>query len=61
LVVVCNTIGRGRSLVTLGHDKGRARGYPNLVKAMGRVSFHGGRAGIRRSEKERERVTTRMM
>lgn len=48
-------------MATLGHDKGRARGCPNLAKAMGRVSFYGGRAGIRRGEKERERVTMRVM
>lgn len=32
--------------------KGRAGGYPNLVMAMGRVSFYGGRAGIQRGERE---------
>lgn len=50
-------------MAMLGHDKGRAEGYPNLVKAMGRVSFYCGRAGIRRGERESEReiVTTRMV
>lgn len=40
-------------MATLIHDKDkeRAGGYPNLVEAMGRVSFYGGRAGIRRGER----------
>jgi hypothetical protein len=61
LVVVCDTIGRGRCLAIVGHDNGRAEGYPNLAETTGRVSFYGSRAGIRRGERVGEKVTLNMV